>query len=500
MGICESTLRDLRSQLAERKLSAAEVLEAHLTRIHACDPTLRSYVTLNEAECERLVRGELEARRDPIDAGLLHGIPVAVKDNICTKGLRTTCASRLLRDYVPPYDATAVARLRDAGCLLIGKTNLDEFGMGSSTENSFFGPTRNPWDLERVPGGSSGGSAVAVASGMAAAALGTDTGGSVRQPAALCGVVGYKPTYGVVSRRGLVAFASSLDQIGVIARNVGDAAAVLEVVSGWDPDDSTSDRRGPVKAGAGGGEGRGTRVFKVGVPWGFFSKGLDPDVSRVTKDVVSKLERAGWVSEEIDLPHAEHSIATYYLVADAEASSNLARYDGVRYGERVGGAGELSDMYVATRSAGLGVEVKRRIMLGTYALSAGYYDAYYLRAQKARTLIRRDYEEALQRLDVVLMPTSPTPAFRLGERLTDPLAMYLSDVFTVGVSLARLPAVSLPSGFSRSGLPIGLQLIGGAFEDAKLLDAARAYESILNVETRLATALEGLLADGGCGT
>ncbi len=498
MEICELSLRELSSALAERKLSAAEVLEAHLSRIRACDATLRSYITLNEAECERLVQER--AHRPGVtdgNAGPLRNIPVAVKDNICTKGLRTTCASRMLRNYVPPYDAHAVSMLKDAGCLVIGKTNLDEFGMGSSTENSFFGPTRNPWDLSRVPGGSSGGSAAAVASGLAAAALGTDTGGSVRQPSALCGVVGYKPTYGVVSRRGLVAFASSLDQIGVIARSVGDAAAVLEAVSGWDGGDSTSANRGPVKVNLGGGRGHGSPAWKVGVPWGFFSAGLDQDVADVTKNAVRKLEKEGWAFEEIDLPHAEYSIAAYYLVADAEASSNLARYDGVRYGEREGSSEALLDMYVRTRSAGLGAEVKRRIMLGTYALSAGYYDAYYLRAQKARTLIRRDYEDALRKVDFVLTPTSPTAAFRLGEKLDDPLAMYLSDVFTVGVNLARLPAVSIPSGFSRDGLPVGLQLIGGAFEDGKLLEAAHLFEEVLEVGARTPAGLRGLLGAGG---
>ena len=496
MGICELSLREMGTALARRELSPAEVLEAHISRIRACDPALRAFVTVNEVECERLAREGTDRPGVRADAGLLRNIPLAVKDNICTKGLRTTCGSRMLRDYVPPYDAAAVARLRDEGCLLIGKTNLDEFGMGSSTENSFFGPTRNPWDLSRVPGGSSGGSAVAVASGMAAAALGTDTGGSVRQPAALCGLVGYKPTYGVVSRRGLVAFASSLDQIGVLARNVSDAAVVLEAISGWDAGDSTSAKRGPVRAKLGGEPGGRPPVFRVGVPWAFLSAGLDPDVSQVLKSVVSKLEKEGWTFDDVGLPHADYSVAAYYLVADAEASSNLARYDGVRYGEREGDSEDLLDMYVRTRSAGLGAEVKRRIMLGTYALSAGYYDAYYLRAQQARTLIKRDYEEALRKVDFVLTPTSPTPAFGLGEKIDDPLSMYLSDVFTVGVSLARLPAVSVPSGYSRSGLPIGLQLTGGAFEDEKLLEAAHQFEQVVDLEARTPAGLAGLLQAG----
>jgi len=519
MGVCDVSLHELSSMLAERKLSPREILEAYLSRIRTCDASLRSYITLNEAECEKLVQERAQGLGESAGsgAGRLANIPIAVKDNICTKGLRTTCASGILRNYVPPYDAAAVGRLRDRGCLLIGKTNMDEFGMGSSTENSCFGPTRNPWDLSRVPGGSSGGSAVAVAAGMAAAALGSDTGGSVRQPAALCGVVGYKPTYGVISRRGLVAFASSLDQIGVIAKNVRDAAIVAEVVSGWDAGDSSSARREPVRVefgsdwsrrsqdtGQGSVSGRGRNgaraklpVFKVGVPWGFFTAGLDPDVLDVTRGVMSKLEKEGWAFEEIDLPHADYSIAAYYLVADAEASSNLARYDGVRYGEREGDATDLLDMYVQTRTAGLGTEVKRRIMLGTYALSAGYYDAYYLRAQKARTLIRLDYEEAFQKVDFVLTPTSPTPAFRLGEKLEDPLAMYLSDVFTVGVNLARLPAISIPSGFSRGGLPIGLQLIGQAFEDEKLLGAAHLFEEIVDLGVRTPEAVRNLLPSEG---
>jgi aspartyl-tRNA(Asn)/glutamyl-tRNA(Gln) amidotransferase subunit A len=500
-------IQELSCMLARGAISPRELLREHLARIESCDKVLRAYVTVNEAECGQLVaESALDTGKRP---GPLAHLPIAVKDNICTRGLRTTCGSRILREYVPPYDATAVARLRENGCLLIGKTNMDEFGMGSSTENSFFGPARNPWDLERVPGGSSGGSAVAVAAGMAVAALGSDTGGSVRQPAAMCGVVGYKPTYGVVSRKGLVAFASSLDQIGVIARSVRDAATVLEAVSGWDAGDSTCARRGPVKAELGRGpensrsstarnrcQGDPTRraVLRVGVPWEFLGRGLDPDVLDVTESTISKLEKEGWAFEDIDLPHAEYSIAAYYLVADAEASSNLARYDGVRYGERRTGGEGLADMYVRTRTDGLGTEVKRRIMLGTYALSAGYYDAYYLRAQKVRTLIRRDYEAALRNVDFVLTPTSPTPAFRLGERLDDPLAMYLSDVFTVGVNLARLPAVSIPSGFSAGGLPVGLQLIGRAFEDEKLLEAAHLFEHTLALGRRTPEALRSLLA------
>jgi aspartyl-tRNA(Asn)/glutamyl-tRNA(Gln) amidotransferase subunit A len=498
MEICELSIAQVREMIGCGELTPAEVLAAHLARIDKCDGVINSYITVDEE-----LRGKRSLKKGPgpekghetralgqEPPGLAH-IPLAIKDNICTKGLRTTCASGILREYVPPYDATAVARLRSAGCVILGKTNLDEFGMGSSTENSYFGATKNPWDASRVPGGSSGGSAAAVASGMAMAALGSDTGGSVRQPASLCGVVGFKPTYGVVSRRGLVAFASSLDQIGVIARSVGDVVDVLGAVSGWDAGDSTSARRGPVRVTEG---LEKDAKFRVGVPWSFFSKGIDGDVLDVTMAAAAKLGSQDWTFEEVELPNAEYSIAAYYLVADAEASSNLARYDGVRYGSRVAGGNDLLDMYVRTRSAGFGSEVKRRIMLGTYALSAGYYDAYYLRAQKVRTLIKRDYERVLENLDFVLMPTSPTPAFRLGEKLDDPLSMYLSDVFTVGVNLAGLPAVSLPSGFSSQGLPVGLQLIGRAFDDARLLAAARVYERVLGVERRTPTAVARLLA------
>ncbi len=491
MEICELSITELAGMVGRKELSPLELLEAHLGRIERCDGVLRSYITLNEEECRRTLAQSAASRR--VGAGdaprTLDFMPLAVKDNICTKGLRTTCASRVLDQYVPPYDATAVARLRKEGVLLLGKTNLDEFGMGSSTENSCFGPTKNPWDLSRVPGGSSGGSAAAVAAGLAVAALGSDTGGSARQPAALCGVVGYKPTYGVISRRGLVAFASSLDQIGIIARNVRDVALVLEAVSGWDEGDSTCAGQTPVKAGP---ADAAEEKLRVGVPWKFLSRGVEEDVLNVTRAAIRKLETRGWVFEEIDLPHAEYSIAAYYLVADSEASSNLARYDGVRYGTRVGGEGELMDMYVKTRSSGFGREVKRRIMLGTYSLSAGYYDAYYLRAQKARTMIRRDYEAALERVDLVLMPTSPSTAFLLGERLDDPLSMYLSDVFTVGVNLARLPAVSVPAGYSGQDLPVGIQLIGGAFADAELLRAAEFCESALGMSWRTPTAVREL--------
>ncbi|MFH0777959.1 MAG: Asp-tRNA(Asn)/Glu-tRNA(Gln) amidotransferase subunit GatA [Candidatus Eisenbacteria bacterium] len=487
MEYCELSLAEMGRKLDAGDVAPMELLERHLERIRRLNGTFNAYVSLNEAACRELL--ERRAGRGARRSNPLAWIPVAVKDNICTAGLRTTCGSRMLERYVPPYDATVVERLRDRDCLILGKTNLDEFGMGSSNETSFFGPCRNPWDAGCVSGGSSGGSAVAVAAGMAAAALGTDTGGSVRQPASLCGIVGYKPTYGLVSRRGLVAYASSLDQIGVLGRAVEDVALVTECISGWDPLDSTSVAREAVKVDAG--EAPGS--LRVGVPWTWLSKGVHADVVETLRRAIAKLGRAGWVFEEIEMPHASFSIAAYYVVATAEASSNLARYDGVRYGFRED-AEDVHTMYCATRSAGFGDEVKRRIMLGTFTLSAGYHDAYYLKAQKVRTLIRQDYLNALGRVDFILVPTSPSPAFRLGEKTDDPLQMYLSDVFTVGVNLAGLPAISLPAGFSEDGLPVGLQLIGAAFEDERLLRAGRAWEQAMEVPRSCPTAVKKALA------
>jgi aspartyl-tRNA(Asn)/glutamyl-tRNA(Gln) amidotransferase subunit A len=406
----------------------------------------------------------------------LGGVPVAVKDNICMAGTRTTCGSKILGSYRPPYTATAVERLLFAGAVVVGKTNLDEFAMGSSTENSAFGPTRNPWDLGRAPGGSSGGSAAAVASGMSAAALGSDTGGSIRQPASFCGVVGVKPTYGRISRYGLVAFASSLDQIGPFTRTVEDAALVLNVLCGKDPRDSTS-AGAPVPDFTAALAG-GLRGVKVGVPWHFLSEHVDASVRDTFDRLVAGMGREGAVIEEIDLPHADYGLAAYYIVANAEASANLARFDGVKYGRRAAGAENLNDMYVRTRGEGFGQEVKRRIFLGTYVLSAGYYDAYYHRALQVRTLIIRDFAAAFERCDVVMLPAAPTPAFALGEKSEDPILMYLNDVFTIPVNLAGLPGVSLPAGRSPEGLPIGVQVIGRAFEETAMLRAAAGVESL----------------------
>jgi aspartyl-tRNA(Asn)/glutamyl-tRNA(Gln) amidotransferase subunit A len=411
----------------------------------------------------------------------LRGIPIAVKDILCTAGIPTTCGSRILEDFIPPYDATVVARLKAAGAVILGKTNTDEFAMGSSTENSAFFPTHNPWDLERVPGGSSGGSAAAVAAGECLGALGTDTGGSVRQPAALCGIVGLKPTYGRVSRYGLIAFASSLDQVGVLTRDVTDAAILLNVIAGHDPLDSTSlDAPVPDATAALTGDIRGMRV---GVPREYFIPGMQPEVEAAVRAALEKLADLGAEIVEVSLPHTDYALPVYYLIAPAEASANLARYDGVRYGLRIVG-NSLEDTYKQTRGQGFGPEVKRRIMLGTYALSAGYYDAYYLKAQKVRTLIKGDFDRAFQQVDVIVTPTSPTTAFRIGEKTDDPIQMYLSDIFTLSVNLAGICGINVPCGFDAQGLPIGLQIMGPALGETTILRVAYAYEQATDWHTR----------------
>jgi aspartyl-tRNA(Asn)/glutamyl-tRNA(Gln) amidotransferase subunit A len=405
----------------------------------------------------------------------LMGMPIAVKDNMCTEGVATTCSSRMLQNFVPPYDATTVSKLKEQEYILIGKTNLDEFAMGSSTENSAFGPSRNPWSLQCVPGGSSGGSAAAVAADECAAALGSDTGGSIRQPAAFCGVVGLKPTYGRVSRYGLVAFASSLDQIGPITKDVADAAFMLGTIAGHDPMDSTSADL-PVSDYMKALKKKDLKKLKVGVPAEFFAEGLDPEVEQAVRAAIEELKSLGGEIKEIKLPRTDAAVAVYYVVATAEASSNLARFDGVKFGLRAKETKDLLDLYMKTRQEGFGPEVKRRIMLGTYALSSGYYDAYYGKAQAVRTLICQDFTEAFKEVDLIVTPVTPTPAFKLGEKSEDPLQMYLSDIFTISVNLAGLPAIALPCGFSKGGLPIGLQLIGRAFEEETILRAAHAYE------------------------
>ncbi len=454
--------------LRRGEVKPSELLEACLQRIRALDGRIRAFVTVTEEYA--LSRLE-EINRD--GGGLLWGIPLAIKDNICTRGVRTTCSSKILEGFVPPYESTVTERLLKEGYILVGKTNMDEFAMGSSTENSGFFTTANPWSLDRVPGGSSGGSAAAVASGMVPGALGSDTGGSIRQPAAFCGVVGLKPTYGRVSRFGLVAFASSLDQIGPITRSVKDAALLLEVISGHDPMDSTSvELTVPSYTNA---LDRDIKGLKVGIPKEYFIEGLDPQVERPVRDAIDVIRDLGAEVKEINLPHTPYAVATYYIIATSEASSNLARYDGVKYGLRVPSSG-LLQMYMETRAKGFGQEVKRRIMLGTFALSAGYYEAYYRKAQQVRTLIKTDFEEAFNRVDVILTPTTPTAAFRIGEKIEDPLQMYLNDIFTIPVNLAGIPAISVPCGFTPEGLPVGLQIIGRAFDEETVLRVAYQYE------------------------
>jgi aspartyl-tRNA(Asn)/glutamyl-tRNA(Gln) amidotransferase subunit A len=473
-----ATIREVRDAVRSGARSAVDVCREVLDRIEAHNPTLNAFNTVTR-EAALMQAAAVDA--SPVRGSLpLAGVPVALKDNLCTRGVRTTASSRILEQFVPPYDATVVASLEAAGAVMVGKTNCDEFAMGSSNENSAFGPARNPWDTTRIPGGSSGGSAVAVAAGMAPLALGSDTGGSIRQPAALCGLVGLKPTYGRVSRYGLLAFASSLDQIGPFARTVEDAAIAMNVLAGHDPLDATSAPETVPDYTAALGDG-GTSL-RIGVPRALVDEGVDPRVSAAFTEALAACRAAGATLVDIALPYASAAIPVYYLVATAEASSNLARYDGVRFGFRAkpeGGAGaqdDLRTMYGRSRELGFGTEVKRRIMLGTYVLSAGYYDAYYLKAQQVRTLIRRDYEQAFEHVEVVAMPTSPTPAFRIGERVADPLQMYLADVFTVSANLAGLPAISIPCGFTDDRLPIGLQLTGRMFDETTLLSAAHAYE------------------------
>jgi aspartyl-tRNA(Asn)/glutamyl-tRNA(Gln) amidotransferase subunit A len=472
-GLTSLTAAEIRRKVEAREVSCEEVTRAHLDRIAAVEPAVDAFlVVAPERALDR-------ARR--LDAALaagapppaLAGVPVAIKDVLHVDGLPTTCGSRILEGYRPPFAATAVARLEAAGAIVVGKTNMDEFAMGSSTETSAFKPTRNPWDRERVPGGSSGGSAAAVAARMVPIALGTDTGGSIRQPAAFCGVAGLKPTWGRVSRYGLVAYASSLDQAGPLARTVGDLALAGQALFGHDSLDATSATR-PAPDLAPALEGRAAGL-RVGVPWAFLARGVEPDTMARFREALKALESAGASVAEVALPHLPHAIAAYYLVATAEASSNLARYGGVRYGRRAPAARELRRLYGDSRDQGLGAEVKRRIVLGTFALSSGYYDAYYLRAQKVRTLIRRDFEAAFGACDVIATPTTPTPAFRLGEKTGDPLSMYLADIFTVPANLAGLPGLSLPCGLA-GGLPVGLQLVGRPFDEETVFRAGAAFQ------------------------
>src|SRR3989449_5530329 len=468
------SVHELAGRFRRREATPTQAARAYLDRITALDPKIKAYMTVTADRALAQAAGADARFQSGAPLGLLDGIPLGLKDVLCTRGIRTTCSSRILETFVPPYDATVVAKLLAAGAVLLGKLNMDEFAMGSSTETSAFFTTRNPWDLSRVPGGSSGGSAAAVAADLAAATLGTDTGGSIRQPAAFCGTVGLKPTYGRVSRYGLIAFASSLDQIGPFAKDVEDAALLLQAIAGHDPKDSTS-APVPVPDYAAG-LGQGVEGLKVGIPAEYFIDGLDPEVETAVRAAIDILKGLGAKTESVSLPHTEYGLAAYYVIGPAEASSNLARYDGVKYGLRVPGARDLIDMYSRTRGAGFGAEVKRRVMLGTYALSAGYYDAYYGKAQKVRTLVQRDFQKAFERVDVIVAPTTPSVAFKAGEK-ADPLSMYLNDVFTIPVNLAGLPGVSVPAGYTMAGLPIGVQIIGKAFDEETVLRTAKAYET-----------------------
>ena len=473
MELYSKTLHEISGDLKARKVSSVELTKSVLKHLQEAEPKVQSFITLTPEEALRQAAAADKRLGSGKDIHPLTGVPIALKDLLCTKGVRTTCASRMLENYVPPYNATVVEKLVVAGAVSVGKTNMDEFAMGSSTETSFYKKTRNPWNLNCVPGGSSGGSASCVSADQAFAALGSDTGGSIRQPAALCGIVGLKPTYGRVSRYGLIAFASSLDQIGPMTKDVEDCAILLSAISGHDKKDSTS---AEVPVPDYGTEMRqGVKGLKVGIPKEFFPEGLNQEVGEAVKKAIAELEKQGARVEEVSLPSSPYSLAAYYVLAPCEASSNLARYDGVRYGLRIPGE-NIVEMYSKTRAAGFGQEVKRRIMLGTYALSSGYYDAYYLKALKVRRLIKQDYDKAFEKVDVIVTPTAPNPAFRFGEKTGDPLTMYLEDIFTISINIAGVPALSLPCGFSQSGLPIGLQLIGKPFDEATLLRAAWAYE------------------------
>jgi aspartyl-tRNA(Asn)/glutamyl-tRNA(Gln) amidotransferase subunit A len=481
MELCQMTAHQLHQMLRRKEISSREITQSVLRRIEAVDPRVHAYITVTpEIALEQAAQADLRWQQD--SAGPLTGIPLAIKDLISTRGVPTTCGSHILHNYNPPYNATVIEKLKAAGAVFVGKANMDEFAMGSSTENSYFGPTRNPWDLERIPGGSSGGSAAAVAADECIGSLGSDTGGSIRQPAACCGVVGLKPTYGRVSRYGLVAFASSLDQIGPFGKDVRDVALLLNEISGHEPRDSTSiDLPVPDYCRA---LQTDMREIVLGVPKECFGAGLDPNVESAVRKAIATCENLGARIEEVSLPHSEYAVAVYYIIAPAEASSNLARYDGVKYGFRAKGSHDLLEMYKETRLQGFGAEVKRRIMLGTYALSAGYYDAYYRKASQVRTLIGEDFQKAFARCDALVMPTAPTPAFKLGEKVDDPLQMYLSDIFTIPCNLAGLPGLSLPCGFSGEGLPIGLQILADHFQEEKILRVAYAFEQNTDFHTR----------------
>lgn len=474
----DMTMQETRNLLRKREITVTELTSFYIERIQRYDKDVNAYLRVTDEKALEMAH-YAERKIEQGEDGPFLGIPFGIKDIFCTEGIETTCASQILKGFIPPYDATVIKKLKDGRFIHLGRLNMDEFAMGSSTENSSFQTTKNPWDLSRIPGGSSGGSAAAVAAGLCAAALGTDTGGSIRQPASLCGVVGMKPTYGRVSRYGLVAFASSLDQIGPLTRNVTDCAIVMNAIAGFDPMDSTSIPQ-PVpdytKC-----LGKDIKGLKIGIPKEYFITGMDPDVMRAIEESLTVFEKQGAIIVDVSLPHTEYAVATYYVICTAEASSNLARYDGVKYGLRTEGK-DIVDMYKKTRLKGFGKEVKRRIILGTYVLSSGYYDAYYRKAGKVRTLIRRDFDKAFKSCDILVTPVSPTTAFKIGEKMEDPLTMYLSDIFTIPVNLAGLPGMSVPCGFDASGLPIGLQIIGKPLDEALMMQAAYVFESEKNIK------------------
>jgi len=476
-----ATIKSLAEGLAARRFSSVELVHHFLQRIKALSGRFNCFITLNEAASLEQAKAA-DAQRTAGRAGLLTGIPLAQKDIFCTQGWRTTCASKMLGNFVAPYDAHVIEQFNSAGAVIVGKTNMDEFAMGSSNENSHFGPVKNPWDPMTVPGGSSGGSAAAVAARLAPGATGTDTGGSIRQPAALTGICGLKPTYGVVSRYGMIAFASSLDQGGPMARNAEDLALMLNVMAGYDARDSTSLERESEDYTRT--LGQSLDGMKVGLPREFFAEGASPAVAKCVEAAIAELRRLGCETVEVSLPNMRLSVPVYYVLAPAEASSNLARYDGVRYGYRAPEYADLTDMYQKTRAQGFGAEVKRRILIGTYVLSHGYYDAYYIQAQKVRRLIARDFTEAFKRCDIIMGPTSPSTAFRIGEKAGDPVQMYLSDIYTIAVNLAGLPGMSIPCGFDGAGLPVGVQIIGNYFDEARMLNVAQQYQQATDWHTR----------------
>ena len=482
MSLIEKTAADLLDLQAEGEATAAEITDAFLAAIRDREPTVKAFMSVDEADARRQAEAVDAKRKAGQPLGKLAGVPVAVKDVLCTRGVRTTCSSKILDTFVPPYDAHVVERLRAEDAVLIGKTNMDEFAMGSSTENSAYQTTRNPWDPARIPGGSSGGSAAAVAACEAPVSLGTDTGGSIRQPAALCGIVGIKPTYGRVSRYGLIAFASSLDQVGPFTHDVTDCALMMEVVAGHDGRDSTSVGQ-PVPAYTRS-LNEPVEGLRIGVPKEFFGEGLDAEVGAAVRAALKEYEKRGATLVDVSLPHAPYGLAAYYIVAPAEASSNLARFDGMHYGHRTKEKADLIGTYSKTRGEGFGKEVQRRIMIGTYVLSSGYKDAYYVKALKVRRLIKGDYDAAFRKCDVIMGPTTPTAAFKAGEKADDPLAMYLSDIYTVSCNLAGIPGISIPCGFTKGGLPIGLQLLSPPFDEEKMLRIARMYEAATDWHTK----------------